>query len=279
MAVPAHPPAEPFFLASAPGERFCLYHAAHGACRGALVYLHPFAEEMNKSRRMAALQARALAARGYAVLLLDLYGCGDSDGDFGDASWQQWKVDIAAASAWLQERTGHAVGLWGLRLGALLALDYAHSAQQNVARLLLWQPVTDGAAFLTQFLRLRLAGAMLDQGAPGATTAGLRATLAAGEPLEVAGYMLAPTLAAGLDTLNATNLTPRCPTDWLEIVAAAERPMPPGAARVVAAWESAGASPAASTVACAPFWSTQEIAECPELIYATCAALEASHAA
>jgi alpha/beta superfamily hydrolase len=40
---------------------------------------------MNKARRMAALQARALAALGYGVLLLDLHGCGDSSGDFGDS--------------------------------------------------------------------------------------------------------------------------------------------------------------------------------------------------
>ena len=38
--------------------------------RGAVVYVHPFAEELNKSRRMAALQARAMAAAGYAVVSL-----------------------------------------------------------------------------------------------------------------------------------------------------------------------------------------------------------------
>lgn len=45
--------------------------------RGSIVYIHPFAEEMNKSRRMAALQARALTLAGFAVLQLDLIGCGD----------------------------------------------------------------------------------------------------------------------------------------------------------------------------------------------------------
>jgi exosortase A-associated hydrolase 2 len=277
MSAPAHAPAEPFFLDSAPGRRFCLYHAARGACRGALVYVPPFAEEMNKARRMAALGARALAASGYAVLLLDLHGCGDSDGDFGEARWDQWKADLAAACAWLGARSGQPVGLWGLRLGALLALDYARGAAQPVARLLLWQPVTDGAAFLTQFLRLRLAGAMLDQGAAGATTAGLRAELAGGAPLEVAGYLLAPQLAGALDALDGARLAPPCPTDWLEIVAAAERPLPPGAARVAAAWERAGAAPALRCVPGAPFWSTQEIAECGALIEASCAVLEARH--
>ena len=278
MTAPLHAPAEAFFLPAAQGQRFCLYHAPQGSCRGALVYVHPFAEEMNKARRMAAVQARTLAAHGYGVLLIDLHGCGDSDGDFGDASWDSWKKDLTAASAWLLERLERPVGLWGLRLGALLALDYARDARQPVAQLLLWQPVTDGAGFLTQFLRLRLAGAMLDQGAAaGGGTAALRATLAGGEALEVAGYLLSPTLAKELDTLDATRLAPPCPTHWLEIVAAAERPLPPGAARVKAAWERDGATPDVRTVACAPFWATQEIAECPELITATLEVLETQH--
>lgn len=275
MTAPAHAPAEAFFLATAPGERFCLYHAPQGPCRGALVYVAPFAEEMNKARRMAALAARALAARGYGVLLIDLYGCGDSDGDFVEARWQQWKDDLATACDWLQARLQCPVGLLGLRLGALLALDYARDAAQPVARLVLWQPVTDGAAFLTQFLRLRVAGEMLDQGASAGGTTALRATLAAGEALEVGGYLLAPQLAAAIDGVNAARLAPPCPTDWLEVVAAPERPLPPGAARIQAGWERDGAMCAQRTVACASFWSTQEIAECPALIEATIAALEA----
>ena len=83
MDAPGHAPADAFFLDTADGPRFCLYHAPVGECRGALVYIHPFAEEMNRSRRMAALQARALTAQGFGVLLLDLHGCGDSGGDFG----------------------------------------------------------------------------------------------------------------------------------------------------------------------------------------------------
>ncbi|MBK8384562.1 MAG: hypothetical protein IPL11_02315 [Candidatus Accumulibacter sp.] len=41
----------------------------------------------NKSWRIVPLQARALATAGYAVLQIDLMGCGDSSGDFGDATW------------------------------------------------------------------------------------------------------------------------------------------------------------------------------------------------
>src|ERR1043165_721388 len=99
--------AEPFFLRVEPGrlaERFALYHRPHaGPPRGLIVYIHPFAEEMNKSRRMAALQSRALAADGFAGLQMDLLGCGDSAGDFGDATWSRWVDDVIGACRWLRK--------------------------------------------------------------------------------------------------------------------------------------------------------------------------------
>ena len=87
----------PFFLRFTAGRRFCLLHAPERRAIGAVLYVHPLAEEMNKSRRMAALQARALAASGWFVLQVDLFGCGDSDGDFGDADWQRWLADVDEA--------------------------------------------------------------------------------------------------------------------------------------------------------------------------------------
>ncbi|MDO9450700.1 MAG: hypothetical protein Q7J21_09460, partial [Rugosibacter sp.] len=89
MPVTAAVTAQPFFLSVSGRSRFCLYHSPvpGAALRGAVVYIHPFAEEMNFSRHMVALQSRALAAQGYAVLQIDLLGCGDSAGDFSEASW------------------------------------------------------------------------------------------------------------------------------------------------------------------------------------------------
>ena len=223
---------------------------------------------------MAAMQARALADAGIGVLLIDLGGCGDSDGEFGDARWEHWKLDLAAASAWLLARLERPVGLWGLRLGALLALDYARHAAQPVARLVLWQPVLKGTPFLTQFLRLRVAGALLDQSAPqqGGTQA-LRSALTAGQALEVGGYLLSPALAGAIDDANA-DLAPPCPVHWFELAADADRPLTPATAALTAAWTSQGRAPVVHQLACPPFWATAEIAECNALVAATCAALD-----
>jgi exosortase A-associated hydrolase 2 len=274
MTLPAHPSADAFFLDTSDGPRFGLYHAPRGACRGALVYVHPFAEEMNRSRRMAALGARALAAQGYGVLLLDLHGCGDSGGDFGDATWDGWLRDIACARAWIEERLGRTAGLWGLRVGALLAVAHAQTAPLAPERLLLWQPVTNGSGYLNGFLRLRLAGELLAGGSDSGGTDALREALLAGESLEIAGYRLNPQLAAGLDAADARALGPRCPIHWFEVMAADGRPLPPAAVRVADTWRLQGSRVEVRQVAGPQFWSAPETVDCPALIDATLACLE-----
>lgn len=270
--LPASRRALPFFLDSAPGQRFCLYYPPAGACHGAVLYVHPFGEEMNKTRRMAALQARALAALGYGVLQIDLHGCGDSSGEFGEARWEQWQRDVALGAAWLRKELGRPVSLWGLRLGALLALEHARAAESGtIERVVLWQPVPAGAQYLTQFLRLRVAAEMMGDQKSGGTDA-LRATLRAGETLEIGGYELAPALADAIEARTAATLAvTSCPVHWLEVVASPERPLGPVSVRVTEAWRQAGVDVHTHVVAGQSFWATQEITECGALIDATCA--------
>jgi len=270
---PRNPPAESFFLKTESGDRFCLYHAPHPnkECRGVFIYVHPFGDEMNKSRRMVALQARAFATMGFGVLQMDLFGCGDSNGEFGKARWDIWKQDLEIAWSWLENRATTSISLWGLRLGALLALDFARSSTNIIDKIILWQPVISGELFLTQFLRLRLANEMLAGGSEKTTgTQAIRSSLAIGERLEVAGYELAPDLAVAIDSLRAIKLlVPKVPVHWFEIVSKSGRTMPPAGAKVVRAWEKEGSNPQVHLVPCVPFWATQEITECPELISAT----------
>lgn len=268
-----HRPAEAFFLKAGSGERFCLYHAPHPdrESRGSFIYVHPFAEEMNKSRRMAALQARSFASAGFGVLQIDLFGCGDSSGEFGDARWPIWKEDLATARKWLEDRASEQVSLWALRLGALLALDFAMDSASGLGELVLWQPVTSGQSFLTQFLRMRLASDMLAGGESTAKgTQEMRNALAAGESIEVAGYDLAPALAASIDSMNAASLTvTNTPVHWFELVPESGRPIPPAVARVASAWERRGVDLHVHLMPGAPFWASQEITECPTLLAAT----------
>lgn len=263
-------PFEPFFLPTGGGERFCIFHPAAGLPRGAIIYLHPFAEEMNKSRRMAALQSRMLAARGFAVLQIDLYGCGDSSGEFGEARWEIWKNDAALALQWIRGRVSVPIHLWGLRLGALLALDFAASCEESFEGFLLWQPVITGELFLNQFLRLRVATERIAKGTSRISTQDLRNQLHAGLAVEIAGYDLAPELAHAIERLKLAELGPRgVPVYWLDIVPEAGGPLSTASRRVADVWTSCGIEVDVRAVAGEPFWNTVEIAECPQLLSET----------
>lgn len=262
---------QPLFLPVAgSGQRFCLFHTAATPCRGALLYVPPFGDEMNKSRRMASLLGRELAQRGIAMLELDLYGCGDSSGDSGDARWEQWLLDLQHASRWLQERTGHAPALLGLRLGALLALE--HLAYAPGTPVLLWQPVLDGSSFLTQLLRLRMAGSMLEQSdTPRESTSTLRRRLLDGEAMEIGGYLITPELAHALESRRLPELArPDSPLYWFDI-GQPGRTWNPAALTVQQGWEARGVNVCAQLVDGAQFWATQEIAVCPALLEASAA--------
>jgi exosortase A-associated hydrolase 2 len=266
------PRAENFFLAATPGQRYCMYYPAAGVARGALLYVAPFGEEMNRTRRAAALQARALAAQGVAVLQVDLLGCGDSDGEFGQADWNVWKQDLALAHAWLAARTGCEAGLWGVRLGALLALDYARTAALPVARFVLWQPVLRGAVYLNQLLRVRLAGEML-AGRTGADSRQLRAALRQ-QAQEIGGYEISPALADAIEALDANQFDPpTAPVHWFELVSAPGLAAPPPAQQLASAWRDRGAEVKLTAVHDQACWATPEIAECPTLRAATAGAL------
>ena len=194
---------KPFFLPGSSGRLFALHMQPvdTGPPSRGVLFFPPFAEEMNKSRRMVSLQARRVAAMGYQVLLVDLYGTGDSEGDFGDARWDIWRADMLEAARWLQKNGASRLTLWGLRLGALLAMQIEADIRSNVDNILFWQPVVNGEAFFTQFLRLRIAGEMVS-GGDKLTTRDLRCAFKKGETIEVAGYSIHPDLAAAIDPLT-----------------------------------------------------------------------------
>ena len=256
--------ASPFFLPGHAGNLFALYHRPAGpaGCRGGVLYVHPFANEMNHTRRAAALLARALAGSGWGVLQVDLFGCGDSDGDFRDASWETWIDDLTAASGWLQDRVGGRVGLVGLRLGGLLALDFASRARRDIDRVLLWHPVVNGQQLKTEFHRLRiLSDAIGERAGESATTRELRQEIDPVEPVEVPGYEIMPRLGQAIAETHIAPLGLAAATSirWVEVVSAVEDPGRPSAQSTVQAWQAAGREATLHLVAGRPFWSSQFI--------------------
>jgi exosortase A-associated hydrolase 2 len=221
---------------------------------------------MNKSRRMAALAARAFAQDGWCVLQPDLFGCGDSYGDFGDATWSRWTEDVGHAYAWLRDACEGPVVLWTLRAGALVASDWLAAPGAPAVPLLLWQPVVSGRQHLSQFLRLKAIADMIADADARASTAAAREALAAGKPVEVAGYVVSPQLASGLE--RAALGLPRQHAAPVALLEVALEPSAPSPAVVALAqkWSNGPLQCTVSTVAGPAFWQSQEIETAPALL-------------
>jgi exosortase A-associated hydrolase 2 len=253
----------PFYLQAGEGKRFCVLHAPLQTPSSAWLYVPPFGEEMNKSRRMVSLQAQALAVSGVAVLVMDLHGCGDSEGELRDTRWETWHDDLHLGLSWLSTRFPCPVGLWGLRLGALLALDFLGREGTSLP-CVLWQPVFNGSTFLTQFLRLRVAASMASGNTSRITTQMLREKLLQGEILEIGGYDLNPALSHALDHLHIVE-PPPLPIHWFELQGPQGLPAP-ATQRLLESWQARGAPVMLHSCAGEPFWQTQEITDCPDLL-------------
>ena len=266
----------PLFIDGRAGSLFILHHepVAQTGARGALILVPPFAEELNRSRHMLAKAARRLAALGWHAVILDLYGTGDSAGEFVDGRWDIWQSDILSARQWLQARGHETIGLLALRTGCLLAGDVM--AEAAWGPVVFWQPVLQGKTFLTQFLRVGLAAGLGAGGGNGTTVNSLRERLAGGETLEIAGYELHPAL---VDALDAAVLTPDAswpqPLRCIE-VGAQSNALTPGLARAVEAWRSHGVTVDATAVQGPQFWMLQEPEWADALIDVSCSMLEPS---
>ena len=195
---------------------------------------------MNKSRRMVMLAANALAQSGYAVLQLDLFGCGDSSGELAEARWSDWIDDVLHAASWLRERHPGPLWLWGERAGCLLATAAA-TRIAGERHLLFWQAQSNGKLVLQQFLRLKMAS-QIQHGTSKGVTEALQRELSAGRAVEVAGYRLGPDIARGLESSSLhppPGLTP-CRLLWLELSSRDPPSLLPASEAVLELWRAAG---------------------------------------
>jgi len=122
----------------------------------------PFAEEEKCARRVLTEIALDLQRAGHSSLLFNFSGTGDSEGDFADATLDNWREEIVAMCELAQHRKPNAkVHLLGVRLGASLAAQVAEKCP--VESLILLEPVLDGKVYLAQLgQRRRLRGMLTD---------------------------------------------------------------------------------------------------------------------
>ena len=233
----------------------------HGDAIGTVIWAHAFAEEMNKTRRMCARLARLLAGRGWRVVQRDLLGCGDSQGELREATWEGWTDELVAEV--FQADAARPAWLWGVRAGALFAP--ALVAARSDLNLLLWQPALNGSLVLQQFLRLHTGARVLGAADRAQPTPAQR--LKQGEVVEVGGYELTAKLTAGLDRARlAVPAGYAGRVVWIEVSPTQPPMLSPLARDTAAQWRERGVPVQQDVVHGPSFWQTQEIEDCDDLL-------------
>lgn len=136
-------------------QLFGLYQAPlPAASRGESILLcAPFGQEAIRSHRLFKVLADRLCRDGFHVLRFDYFGTGDSAGEGDEVSVEGFIADVVTANDELMNRSGGAGrgASWvGLKLGATIAALASASVQPKPSRLILWEPVTDGARYLVE---------------------------------------------------------------------------------------------------------------------------------
>lgn len=193
----------PFFFTSQGARLFGCFHPAKEPAHAlGVVVVHPFMEERQDAHAVLFDLARNLASAGFPTLRFDQYGCGDSEGEWDDATVSHWLTDVGSAVTALRaEASIPEVALVGLRFGATLASLAAASV--GATKLALIQPVARGDTYVADLLLANLASEMVLNRRAGVTKELLIERLASGASINLFGYHLT---AAQYDALRAIDL-------------------------------------------------------------------------
>ncbi len=214
--------------------------------------------------------ARSLAASGCSALIVDLYGTGDSEGDFSDASWSCWTQDVASAANWATDSGLVVDALVATRLGCSLAAESFAKADLFVSKTVFWQPVESGENHMNQFLRHGIAASMM-KSKSGGTIGALKERLGEGDTLEIAGYPLAPTLWSELQQVQLSDyLGPFLgELQILEVGRSAGNELSPASMHIESAADELGLPTKSLRLRGEPYWASTEIVVNAELCRAT----------
>lgn len=138
---------------------FGVYHkprglSVRGAPRAAII-CPPIGQEYNRTHWALRLLANQLTRRKIHVLRVDYHGIGDSAQSIDQIHGLRiWKQNISQALEHLKQESGaETVMLIGQRLGATLSALVAKE-RADVNSVVLWEPVTNGRAFLDQLRKM-----------------------------------------------------------------------------------------------------------------------------
>lgn len=186
----------PFFFENHSESMFGVLHAPDNRTPDAGILLcHAFGEEKLWSHRVHVNLAREAASRGTAVFRFDFRGSGDSAGHSEDCTINSYLSDIDAAIAAFRSACPkiREISLIGLRFGATMAFLYANR-NEDIRRLVLWEPVIDGARYMQELLRINLSTQLAIYGSVRHNREALVEQMLAGSCVNVDGYLVSKNL-------------------------------------------------------------------------------------
>lgn len=147
-------PWEPFWLESGGRSLYAALHPAQAPQRPVgVVCVPPLLHEQPRSRRFITEVASGLAALGLPCLRFDFEGSGDSSGPGERLDLDSMCADLDLAVSALRSQTGvERVVLIAWRAAALPVWTWL-AGGRRVDRIVLWEPVTDGAQWLSELER------------------------------------------------------------------------------------------------------------------------------
>ena len=173
------------------------------ADRKAVIFVPPFAEEMNRSRRMYVLCARLLANIGFDAICFDYAGTGDSEGEWGTFSIADWQTNLCDVYQSVYQAGISDISLIGLRFGALLIAQTLIANDLSINKCVLWDPIENGETFMRQLIRIKIAAAMAEESRKISTQDVLKELKQQGY-IEIGGYHLTDSM---IDLVNKLKLS------------------------------------------------------------------------
>jgi pimeloyl-ACP methyl ester carboxylesterase len=133
---------------------FAVHHRARAAVaqgRG-VVLCNPFGIEAMSAHRAYRHLAERLADAGISAVRFDYHGTGDSSGSDDDPDrLGAWVESVRACVKWLRARDGVSeVSLFGVRFGALVAMQAANASEPRIEGLVLMAPAATGRSWLRE---------------------------------------------------------------------------------------------------------------------------------
>jgi pimeloyl-ACP methyl ester carboxylesterase len=196
---------KPFFIEGDGWRNFAFLHAPECPAResrGGIVFCYAMGLERVFSIRHLVEWARFLALKGYHVLRFDYRDQGDSDcDDPRGITIRHYLEDLDCAVGYLRSTGIECRAIFGLRMGALIALSYQKGCRED-RDLILWEPILVGKEYNDFLLLEGIAGGLINTEGKRKTRKELREELLGGEGIDINGFFFRKSLYESLEGLN-----------------------------------------------------------------------------